>query len=157
MGNTARFCLDLGADCHRICHGQDGTACEHSKSSHGQVKSKSLCVCNSKNPRGQFLRKKWHEEQCPTCQEFELQSGDILLFKGTKSADIAHGAVDTLSGSGPEWAQNEEWAKWARGCRVSLQYRVSLRPPGVETAAFGGDGSSFVVGRDSWRKNMWSG
>ena len=99
------------------------------------ARSREECVCN---PFGRFRRKDWHKTSCDSCVELELRSGDILLFNGTKADDIAHGAMDTLAGTGPEGLP-----PWAQGCRVSLQYRVrtSMRT-NVAGAGAGGAGGA---------------
>ena len=54
----------------------------------------------------------------PPCAEFDFKSGDVLIFDGSPAADVAHGVLDTLAGTGPA-----ELPDWAKGCAVSLQYR----------------------------------
>ena len=107
--------VDLGRCCRRTCLAKEGTGCVHI-GSHGQVHSLDTCVCNA---FGRFRRRNWHTTRCESCVELELHSGDILLFKGNPNDDVAHGALDTIAGSGPAGMPG-----WAQGCRVSLQYRV---------------------------------
>ena len=65
---------------------------------------------------------------------------------GNPAADVAHGALDTLDESA---CPPEELPEWARGCRVSLQYRVNrVKPtgagawPGQQAAQAGGFGGA---------------
>ena len=60
----------------------------------------------------------WRTADCKSCAEFEFKSGDVLVFDGSPAADVAHGVLDTLAGTGPA-----ELPDWAKGCAVSLQYR----------------------------------
>ena len=67
-------------------------------------------------------RSRWHPTwctaDCKSCAEFDFKSGDVLIFDGSPAADVAHGVLDTLAGTGPA-----ELPDWAKGCAVSLQYR----------------------------------
>ena len=60
----------------------------------------------------------WRTADCKSCAEFDFKSGDVLIFDGSPAADVAHGVLDTLAGTGPA-----ELPDWAKGCAVSLQYR----------------------------------
>ena len=60
----------------------------------------------------------WRTADCKSCADFDFKSGDVLIFDGSPAADVAHGVLDTLAGTGPA-----ELPDWAKGCAVSLQYR----------------------------------
>ena len=58
---------------------------------------------------------------------------------GNPAADVAHGALDTLAES---TCPPEELPEWARGCRVSLQFRVKAAGAG----AWGGEQAAQAGG-----------
>lgn len=67
-------------------------------------------------------RFKWYERECRTCKHVDLASGDCLLFFGDPEAQVAHGSLGTRANTAPTDAG---LPAWARGGRVSCQYRLS--------------------------------
>ena len=118
LGDTARMVFDRGVGCRRLacCDRVPGLAKRRADLPPGEEKKRALDEIN-------VAKTAWLEEACPTCAEFDLNSGDVLLFDGAPTAGVAHGVLGTRAGTAPGGMP-----AWAIGCRVSLQYR-QRRPP----------------------------
>jgi hypothetical protein len=121
IGDTVRIALDHGAGCRR------------------------LAACNAQMTKAATKEGKdeWMSAACPTCQEVELGSGDVLIFDGRPSAQVVHGILDTLPGTGPAGLP-----AWATGCRVSVQYRLfgEGQAGGVRVSPWQGAGAGAGAG-----------
>ena len=105
------FCR--GAKCRRLacCDKVPGLAAARAAMPKGLAKDRALDELNA-------AKAAWRTTDCESCAEFDFKSGDVLIFDGSPAADVAHGVLDTLAGTGPA-----ELPDWAKGCAVSLQYR----------------------------------
>ena len=93
IGCTSRMVIDDKRTCQRIGHCEMNMVTAHDKD-------------------------QW-KEPCKTCQVIEVKSGDVVIFDGHPSANVAHGILDTL-----DEPDIEGLPLWAQGCRVSVQYRL---------------------------------
>ena len=105
------FCR--GAKCRRLacCDKVPGLAAARAAMPKGLAKDRALDELNA-------AKAAWRTADCKSCAEFDFKSGDVLVFDGSPAADVAHGVLDTLAGTGPA-----KLPDWAKGCAVSLQYR----------------------------------
>ena len=113
LGDTRRMVFCRGATCRRLacCDKIPGLAAARAAMPKGLAKDRALDELN-------VAKAAWRTADCKSCAEFEFKSGDVLVFDGSPAADVAHGVLDTLAGTGPA-----ELPDWAKGCAVSLQYR----------------------------------
>ena len=113
LGDTRRMVFCRGAKCRRLacCDKVPGLAAARAAMPKGLAKDRALDELNA-------AKAAWRTADCKSCAEFDFKSGDVLVFDGSPAADVAHGVLDTLAGTGPA-----ELPDWAKGCAVSLQYR----------------------------------
>lgn len=113
LGDTRRMVFCRGAKCRRLacCDKIPGLAAARAAMPKGLAKDRALDELNA-------AKAAWRTADCESCAEFEFKSGDVIIFDGSPAADVAHGVLDTLAGTGPA-----ELPDWAKGCAVSLQYR----------------------------------
>ena len=99
--------------CRRLacCDKIPGLAAARAAMPKGLAKDRALDELNA-------AKAAWRTADCKSCAEFDFKSGDVLIFDGSPAADVAHGVLDTLAGTGPAGLPD-----WAKGCAVSLQYR----------------------------------
>tara|TARA_B110000208_G_scaffold52867_1_gene69373 strand:- start:220 stop:573 length:354 start_codon:yes stop_codon:yes gene_type:complete len=108
---------------------------------------------------GKGQAKKWHSFACPSCNEIDLRSGDVLLFFGDPAAGVAHGSLDTVRMKEEEEEEEEEEGgddgsmaaggpgglpAWCDNVRVSCQYRL--------TTTYGVTRSSWTIPKNKKTK-----
>ena len=110
LGDTGNFFLDNASVCDR-CYLPSNLTKDRGKRIRPNL-SRAGFGTNTPN------YKEWHTVQCKSCTPISLESGDCLLFFGHPTALVAHGSIGTQPNTSPGHLPT-----WAKGCRVSVQYR----------------------------------
>ena len=106
LGETSEFLICNDQLCKRCFYKKKGRAKAFDQGGSGKV------------PK--VKGKKWREYSCESCQLFNLESGDCLLFYGDGRNHVCHGSTQTFANSAPN-----DMPDWCKGYRVSVQYRFS--------------------------------
>ena len=85
------------------------------------------------------------KDTCPTCYEFDFESGDCLLFDGHVDACVCHGVLAITDKIVPGAA--EALPEWMADRRVSVQ----MRGRGSEDEGRGGLGERATKEGAAWR------
>ena len=154
LGATSKFVVDNALKCERC----------FTRSSLPKHKSLRIVPNLSRGGTGggKGQAKKWHSFACPSCNEIDLRSGDVLLFFGDPATGVAHGSLDTVRMMIEEEEEEEEeeaeeerdggsraggpggLPAWCDNVRVSCQYRL--------TTTYGVTRSSWTIPKNKEAK-----
>ena len=118
LGNKVKFLLDDG----NVCQHNLKYRCSMTSSDESGRRGVSDPVHYTLRENKTEDLKAWSDFQCETCQTIELESGDVLLFDGRETAQIAHGILEVCPDTAPQGSPD-----WLKQSRIGVQFRSTIQ------------------------------